>query len=445
MTKFAKILALTVTLILGAGQALNSASATTLSVESQSAISKTAKTEKSRIAGFPLELTRVLHNEVEARKLKSQPYRLFLRPFVTGKTIEMDIGLNFTRAGVSGAGGTAAFDKNGQMAALTNCVAATGGSSTCKELRIYPQGDINETVPSSEFTTVDLSGFGGVDNHEITFDPDGEHFWASQYVVHPCSENEYLCGSKKPALTDSYFDCRVIKFDTLANVSYSWTASRKLPKTELRMEHWSDFPVGGAYDGAYADPFHCNSLDISPDGKKFLVSMRHTDAVYEINIKTGVVNWKLGGNYLPGKSLLIRGKNRSTLFGGQHDARYAKSGTVSIFDNGTSLRRAARGLVMKADVAKKTASFVSVMNDPLREHSRCTGSLRPVLGSPYWVAAWGCSSNGATVFDSAGRPIVSAYFARSAVNLPYIGSPFPFLATSFGYRGLLYLNPLRTS
>lgn len=395
-------------------------------------------TETSKMEGFPLELTRVLHNPAQATKVGTRPERLFLKPFLASKNIELGLDLSYKQIGMSGSGGPISLSDSGKTSIFADCTARTAGAVDCDSVLIYKSPDISSSSVSSDYEKLDISSLGGIDNHEILPDPDGKHFWAARYLVKPCGSTTYLCGIKSPKLTKSFFDCEVIKFDRNAKISFSWLASRKLPKSELRMEHWASFPIGGAYDGIYADPFHCNSIDVSADSKKFLVSMRHTDSVYEVDVKTGSVNWKLGGNLLKGKSLLINGKNPSTVLGGQHDARYAASGAISVFDNGTNQGRAARGLVVLPNQKNKSAKIISEMKDPLGENSRCTGSFRSVAKASYWVATWGCSSNGATVFDSKGKPIVSAYFARSEANRPFIGTPISFIATGFGYRALPY-------
>ena len=43
------------------------------------------------------------------------------------------------------------------------------------------------------------------------------------------------------------------------------------------------------------DAYHVNSIDLSPDGRSFLVSMRDTWAVYLVDIASGRIEWTLGG------------------------------------------------------------------------------------------------------------------------------------------------------
>src|SRR5919112_573603 len=107
------------------------------------------------------------------------------------------------------------------------------------------------------------------------------------------------------------------------------------------------------------DYFHINSIDVDPDNN-LLISARETSAVYKIDRTSGRVIWRLGGK----KSDFEMGPG--TRFAFQHDARRLPDGTISIFDNGTTVFEdgfpkaveEARAIVLDVDEMRMKASLV---------------------------------------------------------------------------------------
>jgi len=399
--------------------------------------SATPTTETSTLAGYPLEFTRVIHDAAQAAALSALPNRLYVIPVLGGQALSFDLGLNprGTISGISGLG-TQAFDQNNNIVATTSCVGVNSGQANCMQIAIAGMTATGENFGLTVNKTINLDSFGGIDNHEILPDPTGNGYWATQYEQIPCDTNVALCGANRPASITTALDCRVVRFDDTGKLTFEWRASQNLPMSQLRLAKWAASPIG-LYQNEVADPYHCNSVSVSPDGKKVLVSMRHMDSIYAIDIASGKVDWKIGGNTWKGKSLKIGGKYIADILGGQHDARIQPNGNISVFDNGSGLARPGRGLIFKVHANTHRAKLVAVMSDPLRALSRCTGSFRPALNYAYWVAEWGCSTSGATVFTASGKPVVSSFYPRSAINKPYIYAQWDYIATSFGYRGLV--------
>ena len=105
--------------------------------------------------------------------------------------------------------------------------------------------------------------------------------------------------------------------------------------------------------GKTYDYFHINSIDIDHDGN-FLVSSRNTHSIYKINRRNGKVLWRLGGKRSDFKM------GRGAEFGWQHDARRQPNGTLTLFDNAAApkLRKQSRGLVLRLDEKRRTATVV---------------------------------------------------------------------------------------
>jgi hypothetical protein len=92
---------------------------------------------------------------------------------------------------------------------------------------------------------------------------------------------------------------------------------------------WGHVPLTASYSRPYGnhpfDYFHLNSIQELPDGN-FLVSARHTWAVYEISRSSGKIIWTLGGK----QSNFHLGPGAE--FSWQHDARLTGN-TLSLFDD----------------------------------------------------------------------------------------------------------------
>jgi hypothetical protein len=149
------------------------------------------------------------------------------------------------------------------------------------------------------------------------------------------------------------------------------------------------------------DPVHINSIE--PRGRdEVVISTRHTDAVYGIRRSTGEIAWKLGGSETP-ESLRIVGDPAHKLFGGQHDARIAADGSLSIYDNGKDRPRRPRVVFYRLDLERRTAIYEGQLNDPGVRTSHCCGSARQ-LPDGGWLVSWGDNPL-VTRFDREGRVV----------------------------------------
>jgi hypothetical protein len=114
-------------------------------------------------------------------------------------------------------------------------------------------------------------------------------------------------------------------------------------------ESYAGKPSANPYDF-----FHVNSVQQLSNGN-FLISGRHTFAVYEINPATGKIVWVLGGKH----SSFKMGKGAN--FSWQHDALMKPNGDITLFDNGAGYRRTekqSRGLRIRLNMSKHQATLV---------------------------------------------------------------------------------------
>jgi outer membrane protein assembly factor BamB len=142
-----------------------------------------------------------------------------------------------------------------------------------------------------------------------------------------------------------------------------------------------------------------------------VISSRHTDAVYGIDRASGAILWKLGGTPT-GESLRVVGDPANRLLGGPHDARVARDGRLTIYDNGKGRPRLPRVVFYRLDLKRRTATYLGQLNDPEVNESHCCGSARE-LPDGGWLVSWGDNPL-VTGFDGAGRIAFRLHLAASS-------------------------------
>lgn len=214
-----------------------------------------------------------------------------------------------------------------------------------------------------------------------------------------------------PARASAVF-AEVQEIDRDGRVVWRWNSRRHIGLEETG--RWWRNVLSNAKDSASGaatfDPVHINSIEPrGPD--EIVISTRHTDAIYGISRSSGEVLWKLGGTETA-DSLRIVGDPARTVFGGQHDARIAEDGTLSVYDNGKDRPRRPRVASYRLDLERGTATYLGQLNDSRVKTSHCCGSARPLQGGG-WLVSWGDNPL-VTGFDGDGRIAFRLGLAASA-------------------------------
>jgi hypothetical protein len=178
------------------------------------------------------------------------------------------------------------------------------------------------------------------------------------------------------------------------------------------------FPYPGV-TGEVWDEFHINS--VAADGANFLISLRHSNAIYLISGRTGSVMWKLGGTKTAQSLTILNDPDAAADFGGQHDARLLPNGDISLYDDGTNQNRPPRGLVFKIIPGLHVALLVQTISDStgaITLPSPYTGGFRALPGGHY-VADWVTPSPSSLVDEVAPTsPTTSVPVLRIAFTTP---------------------------
>jgi hypothetical protein len=170
------------------------------------------------------------------------------------------------------------------------------------------------------------------------------------------------------------------------------------------------------------DWFHLNSVDPQDDGH-LLVSGRSMWAAYELDERSGLIQWQLGGE----RPTFAMGPGAETAW--QHDVRLQPDGTITAFDNGSTPRvhYQSRGVRLAVDTRRRAVTLLRAYTHPgapLLADSQ--GNFQPLPDGNVFIG-WGAipgvsefSPAGALLFDAHMPPGGSSY---RAFRFPWSGHP----------------------
>jgi hypothetical protein len=247
---------------------------------------------------------------------------------------------------------------------------------------------------------------GGIetDRHELQVLPNGDYI----VVAHLPRSGVDLRPYGGPA-DATVLDALIAEVSPQHKLVWSWNSSNHISLAESA--RW--YPQGILSnptvlpDGRSAyDIVHINAVAQHGDG--FLISLRHTDAIYAISRASGDIEWKLGGTHTA-KSLKLLGDHVSD-FGGQHDVRVLADGTITLHDNGTRRDRGPRALRFRINPGARTARLVeSIVDRQTVASSWCCGGARRLPGGD-WGVSWG-AQRVVTELTAADKPVFVLEFA----------------------------------
>jgi hypothetical protein len=175
--------------------------------------------------------------------------------------------------------------------------------------------------------------------------------------------------------------------------------------------------------GAYPwDYVHLNSVDPGSSGD-VLLSGRNTWALYDVDMHTGAIRWRMGGD----RSSFRQGQGAHYFW--QHDAEWQPGGLISVFDNGSSppKERQSRGLLLRPDYGGHTVSLQrQFVNPSHRLLASSQGNLLS-LGDGNWLMGYGGLPN-LTEYSGSGGVLLDAALGKEVQNFrtyfaPWHGSP----------------------
>ena len=230
------------------------------------------------------------------------------------------------------------------------------------------------------------------DIHEFRLTDDGKALFTSYPKV--SADLRSVGGPARGAM----FDCvaSVVDVETSRPI-FTWSAKEHVP-----VSYSTQRPGDLQSHVTQFDPFHMNSIVIGPDGN-LLMSFRDLNAIYNVDIHTGQIRWRLGGKHPD----FVMGKGTSMF--GQHDAEYADDNTIRFFDNnidGASQQGRSSIKWIRIDPVHHRATLVRAQFHPAGLASAAMGNAFG-LSNGNVVGSWGMAPhisefapNGAMVYDA---------------------------------------------
>jgi len=246
------------------------------------------------------------------------------------------------------------------------------------------------------------------DAHELRLLANGDYLLFADVVV-PGVDLTGLAGFGS---NESIDDCKIEEVSPDGNLVWSWLASDHVDPVRESLA-----PATNMIDQVnVVDWFHCNSIDVAANGD-LLVSARHANAVYYVERATGQIAWKLGGtpHNKDGAAHIVVTNDSEGGFNLQHDARFAGSGDITLFDDHGADAGAgsavARGVELALDHDAGTAQVVWQFLGT--GESQYMGSFRRYSDGDS-VIGWGYVSNSPRILtetDSSGNDVLDVLFS----------------------------------
>lgn len=295
------------------------------------------------------------------------------------------------------------------------------GSSPALDFTVQPTGVLTYFIANTHvyyvmntsFQVIDsiTAGNGYIsDDHELQLLPDGNIFLlADDYEQVDMSK---IVPDGTPQAT--VLDVVVQELDKNKNVIFQWRTIDHFNITDTQ---------GQNLTAANVDPFHCNAISVDPDGN-ILLSTRHLSEITKIDVGTGDIIWRLGGN-----NNQFTFVNDSIGFTWQHDIRRLANGDITLMDNANlSTPDYSRAVEYQLDEVNKIATLVWQFRHTPDVYNEYMGNVQR-LPDGNTIIGWGGAHTPAVteVMPGGGTAFEMTFPYDDAVILSYRAFRFPFL------------------
>jgi Arylsulfotransferase (ASST) len=263
------------------------------------------------------------------------------------------------------------------------------------------------------------------DLHEIRITPEGTA-WIDAFD--PIQANlSSVHRSANAVLEDSIIQEIDIKTGL---VMWEWHALGHIPIAESN----NPPPSESTYPWDY---IHVNSVSPGPTGQEagagadqagdVLLSARNSWTLYDVDLLTGAIRWRLGGAHSNFKLAV------GTRFYWQHDAEWQPGGLISLFDNGSDppKEKQSRGLLLDPNASSHTVTLARQFTNPSKTLLAESQGDTLRLPGGNWLMGYGrlpdfteYAPSGHVLFDATLGPEVQdfrTYFSAWSAQAP--GAP----------------------
>ncbi len=166
------------------------------------------------------------------------------------------------------------------------------------------------------------------------------------------------------------------------------------------------------------DYVHVNSVDPGSSGD-VLLSARSTWTIYDIDMHSGGIRWRLGGAHSSFKM------GAGTRFYWQHDAELQPGGLISVFDNGSDppKEKQSRGLLIEANTSTHTATLAKQFTNPAKTLLATSQGNTLSLPGGDWLMGYGGLPN-FTEYDSSGHVLLDGTLGKNVQSFRTYLSPW---------------------
>jgi hypothetical protein len=243
------------------------------------------------------------------------------------------------------------------------------------------------------------------DLHEFRITPEGTA-WIDMFDPIPMNLSS-VHGLSNGVISDSVIQEIDIKTGL---VMWEWHALGHIPISESHNAvPQQDYPW---------DYVHINSVDPGSSGD-LLLSSRNTWTLYDVDLRTGAIRWRLGGAH----SSFKMGPGTRTYW--QHDAEWQPGGLISVFDNGSDPpeEKQSRGLLLDPDTADDTVTLVKQFVNPARTLLASSQGNTLSLPGGNWLMGYGGLPN-FTEYSSSGQVLLDGTLGRNVQSFRTYLSPW---------------------
>ncbi len=229
--------------------------------------------------------------------------------------------------------------------------------------------------------TVHAGNGYSADGHEFLITP-----WNTALILAYTTATADLTSIGGPA-DQTVIDGIVQEIDIkTGKVLFQWNSADHVPYSQ------SEQPLPASASTPW-DWFHINAVHLARDGS-LLIDARDTWTTYDVSLRTGQIQWRLGGKdstfrevAAPGQTLDSAGE----IFAWQHDPEQVGPDTFTFFDNdsaGTPLLPYSRAVTVRLDFRTRVATLIRSVAQPEGLSAASQGNAETTRNGDLFVG-WG--------------------------------------------------------